>query len=128
MRKICLRLLFVVLVLLPALNFYGQKTRTLSGMIYFTNNTPKNKTKFPVELFTANGETLVQATTPNSAGYFQLRNIKAGKYLLKLTWFPDICILRYKVDLRKNSKTGASIVMDAACGDSRKPPIRDLPE
>ena len=119
--------LLTLVLLITTLNFYGQ-SRTLSGAILFTNDTPGNKDKFPVELFTSNGKTLVRSTKPDADGYFKISDIKAGKYLLKLTWYPGICVLRYRVDLRRGSKTRSTILMDAACGDNSRPPIRDLPD
>jgi len=96
-------------------NVDAQKpSRSLRGIIYFTNNTPSNLSDFPVELFTTNQKTRVATNTPTERGSFFLDEIKPGKYLLKIT-NPDHCTLIYKVDLRTQSITNVRIVMDAAC-------------
>lgn len=105
--------------------------RVLSGMIYFTNDTPPNKDTFPVELFTADHLKRVAVTHPNRHGGFEIKNIPRGKYLLKITWKP-YCTLWYRVDFTKVKKKDTTIIMDAACGDrpspDRKVPIPNLPE
>lgn len=101
--------------------------RVISGMIYFTNDTPPDKHTFPVELFTDDRRRRrVREGRPNRHGGFELKGIRPGRYLLKLTWPRTGCELWYRADLRRESKTDITIVMDAACsGGSR---IRELPE
>lgn len=70
--------------------------RTLAGVIYFTNNTPRNFDTFPVEVYTRNQKRRLAATKANAKGHFQLTGLKPGKYLLKFTWPPDRCTLWYK--------------------------------
>jgi hypothetical protein len=101
-----------------------QLKRTLSGIIYFTNDTPRNLDTFPVELFTHDRRRRVLASKANAHGGFELTGIKPGKYVLKLTWPPERCELWYRVDLRKESKTSATVVMDAACSGGSH--VRDL--
>ncbi len=99
--------------------------RTLSGMIYFTNDTPPDKHTFPVELFTRDRRRRVVSGRPNKHGGFELKGIRPGQYILKLSWPRTGCELWYKADLRRESKTNITIVMDAACsGGSR---VRELP-
>lgn len=100
---------------------------TLSGIIYFTNNSPRNKDTFPVELFAPDQKTLVAATLADESGGFQLREVKPGKYLLKFTWPPDRCTLWYRVEVPKDSNTRIRVIMDAACS-AHDGAIQDLPE
>ena len=100
--------------------------RTVSGMILFTNDTPPDKHTFPVELFTADRRRRrVREVRPNRHGGFELKGIRPGQYLLKLSWPRTGCELWYKADLRRESKTDVTIVMDAACSGGSY--VRDLP-
>ena len=87
-------LLLLVLILLPVIQVAADAKahRTLSGIIYFTNNTPRNVAQFPVELFTRDQKRRIAASRPNGKSEFVLTNLKSGKYLLKLTW-PNHCLL-----------------------------------
>ena len=121
--------LFIVLLIWPPLasgQANGRASRTLSGMIYFTNNTPRNLDEFPVELLTRDKRRRVARVMASKHGDFELTGIKPGKYLLKFTWPPDICTLLYRVDARAESKTRLTVIMDAACGDGGS--IRDIRE
>jgi hypothetical protein len=120
--------LLLVLMLLPIIQAAADAKahRTLSGMIYFTNNTPRNVAQFPVELFTRDKRRLIAATRPNTESRFNLTGIKPGKYLLKFTW-PNHCLLWYRVDLTKDSRTDVRIIMDVACAHFNGS-IQDLPE
>jgi hypothetical protein len=121
------RLVFLILLLsVPqAVNAQAQRRRTISGHLYFTNDTPRNRDTFPVELFTRDRRRRVAAGRADANGDFRLTGIRPGKYILKLTWPPDICELWYRADVTKESKERITIVMDAACsGGSR---VRDLP-
>src|SRR5882757_9143700 len=88
--------------------------RTLSGIVYFTNNTPRDRNTFPVELYTRDQKRLVVAATLDAHGQFELGGVKPCKYLLKFTW-PNRCTLRYRVDVRKASLIEIKVIMDAAC-------------
>jgi hypothetical protein len=108
-------LVVVACLLVVGVNVEAQKqSRSLRGIIYFSNNTPSNLSDFPVELLTTNQKTRIAINTPTDRGIFYLDDIKPGKYLLKIT-NPDHCTLIYKVDLRKQSITNVRVVMDAAC-------------
>jgi hypothetical protein len=100
--------------------------RTLTGTIYFTNNTPGGVEKFPIELFTRDQKRRIAATTPDSKHQFVLMDLKPGKYLLRLNW-PNRCLLWYRVDLTKRSKIDARIIMDVDCAHFDGT-IQDLPE
>jgi hypothetical protein len=103
----------------------SEEGRTLSGIIYFTNNSPRNMDTFPVELYTPDEKRRVAATTPDAHGRFALQGLKPGKYLLKFTWPPRHCVLRYRADVRQESKTGIRVIMDADCS-SRDGKTQDL--
>jgi len=77
--------------------------RRLAGTIYFTNNTPRDRNTFPIELYTRDQKRLVLATVQDS-GSFEFTAVKPGKYLLKLTW-PQQCTLKYKIVCAKNRST-----------------------
>jgi len=100
--------------------------RTLSGIIYFTNNTPNNVEQFPVELFRQDQKHLVAATTPDRRHRFALTDLNPGKYLLKLNW-PNHCVLWYRMNLRDQSRSEVRIIMDAACAHADGS-IQELPE
>jgi len=124
------KLLLLVLLLTthpPAAPAEKSARRTLSGIILFTNDTPPDKHTFPVELFTADRRRRrVTEVRPNRHGGFELKGIRPGRYLLKLTWPRTGCELWYKADLRRESKTDVTIVMDAACSGGSY--VRDLPK
>lgn len=88
--------------------------RTLAGVIYFTNNSPKDVDTFPIELFNADEKLRLAATAPDAHHTFRITDLEPGEYVLRLTW-PKHCTLRYRVDLRKESKTKIRVIMDAAC-------------
>lgn len=120
--------LLVVLVIVPVAFPVARDEvqRRLSGIIYFTNNTPSDVEEFPVELYTRDQKRRIAATKPNERHRFALTDVKPGKYLLKLTW-PNHCVLWYRVDLTKQSLTNARVIMDAACAHANGA-IQDFPE
>lgn len=122
-RKFFLTATLMITVL--ALNAFGQNKRTASGIIYFTNNTPRDLRTFPVEILTRDKKKVVAATQPDEHSRFEFSSIRPGKYLLRLTW-PNRCVLWYRMDLSRESKSEIKIIMDAACAHS-KGTIQDLP-
>ena len=104
----------LVVIALTALDAAGQGKRKVAGIIYFTNNTPPDVQTFPVEIFTPNRKRVVAATLPDNRSQFEFSKISRGKYLLKLTW-PNRCVLWYRMDLNKESKTHVKVIMDAEC-------------
>lgn len=99
--------------------------RTLSGIIYFTNNTPPHSDTFPVQLFSLKKKKRLATANRSDHQRFQFTGVKPGKYLLKFTW-PHRCVLWYRVDLTKESQTEIRIIMDAACAHADGA-IQDLP-
>ena len=99
--------------------------RGVSGIIYFTNNTPSDRGTFPVELFSLNQRRRIAAANRAAPELFSFSGIKPGKYLLKFTW-PQRCVLWYRVDLTKASQPDVRVIMDAACAHADGS-IQDLP-
>jgi hypothetical protein len=125
MRKILLLILLLNATPASDASAQGRARRALSGMIYFTNDTPSDKHTFPVELFTSDRRRRVAATRPNKHGGFELKGLRPGRYILKLTWPRAGCELWYRADLRRESRPNVTIVMDAACSGGSY--VRDLP-
>lgn len=125
------KLFFLALLLIIPQGIYlsapEADERTLAGIIYFTNNTPRNLDTFPVELYSPDQKERLAATKPDAEGRFKLTGVKAGKYLLKFTWPPDRCTLWYRVDVTTDSKPRISVIMDAACS-AFDGVIQDLPD
>jgi hypothetical protein len=109
---------------LAAIVTYGQSQRRVAGIIYFTNNTPKDLRSFPVEILKGKSKT-VALTQPDEQYRFAFENLNPGKYLLRLTW-PKHCVLSYKLDLSKQSIDQIRVIMDAECAHHNGE-IRELP-
>lgn len=103
---------------------YGQSQREVGGIIYFTNNTPKDVRSFPVEIVKA-GAKRVAVTYPDEHHRFAFSDLTPGKYLLRLTW-PKHCVLSYRLDLSKQSTDLVKVIMDAECAHNNGK-VRDLP-
>jgi hypothetical protein len=104
----------------------ARDSRALAGIIYFTNNTPDDVERFPLELFTRNKRRRLAATMPDHKHRFAIAGLRPGKYLLRLTW-PNRCVLWYRVNLTKESRSDVRIIMDVACAHSNGS-VQDLPE
>jgi hypothetical protein len=102
---------------------FGQTQRRAGGIIYFTNNTPKDVRAFPIEVRKANKK--VAVTYPDEHHRFAFSNLTPGKYLLRLTW-PKHCVLSYGLDLSKQSIDLIRVIMDAECAHNNGK-ILDLP-
>lgn len=118
-------LIATLLIFAGAFPVFGQRSRDAGGIIYFTNNTPDDLRSFPVQIVTRNQKKVIASTTPGQHKEFHFRGVAADKYLLKLTW-PGHCVLWYRLDLRKESKTQIRVIMDAACAHVNGK-ISDLP-
>jgi hypothetical protein len=88
--------------------------RTVSGMIYFTNNTPKDKSYF-VELFAGRAMRRLAAKWTEDGGYFEFKGLRPGVYYLQISG-PQICLLQYEVDASKAQPEQLTILGDAGCG------------
>jgi hypothetical protein len=125
-RKLVLLLLISLALGAVQVTAKAKGRRTLTGIIYFTNNTPPAVEHFPIEIFARDRKRRIAVTTPDDKSRFALLDLKPGKYLLKVTW-PNQCRLWYRVDLTKRSKIDARIIMDVDCAHFNGT-IRDLPE
>ena len=93
----------------------GKKAgRTVSGMIYFTNNTPKDKSYF-IELFAGRAKRRLAAKWTEDGGYFEFKGLRPGVYYLQISG-PNICLLQYEVDASKGEPKQLTILGDAGCG------------
>ena len=101
----------------------AQSRRSVVGIIYFSNNTPKDVRTFPVEILKSTKR--VAVTYPDEHHRFAFSNLAAGKYLLRLTW-PKHCVLSYRLDLSKQSIDLVKVIMDAECAHNNGR-VRDLP-
>jgi hypothetical protein len=108
-----------------ALSVYGQDKRAASGIIYFTNNSPDSLADFRVEVLTSNKKKIIAASPPDDHHRFEFRSLKPGKYLLRVTW-PNHCVLSYRMDLTKESRTKIRVLMDLECAHFNGQ-VRDLP-
>jgi hypothetical protein len=102
---------------------YAQSRRSAGGIIYFSNNTPKDVRTFPVEILKSTKR--VAVTYPDEHHRFAFSNLAAGKYLLRLTW-PKHCVLSYRLDLSKQSIDPVKVIMDAECAHNNGR-VLDLP-
>jgi len=118
--------LAALLISLPlAFSVYGQDQRTASGIIYFTNNSPDSLADFRVEVLTPTKKRIIAAIAPDDHDRFEFRSLKPGKYLLRVTW-PNHCVLSYRMDLTKESRTKIKVLMDLECAHFNGQ-VRDLP-
>jgi len=114
----------LIIIAVATIVTYGQNQRQASGIIYFTNNTPKDARTFPVEILKGTTKT-VAVTYPDEHHRFAFSNLMPGKYLLRLTW-PKHCVLSYRLDLSKQSIDPIKVIMDAECAHNNGR-VRDLP-
>lgn len=107
----------------------GRKAaRTVSGMIYFTNDTPEDKSYF-IELFAGRAKRRLAAKWTEDSGYFEFKGLRPGVYYLQISG-PNICLLQYEVDASKRQPKQLTILGDAGCGRHRVaglPAPRPLP-
>jgi hypothetical protein len=126
MRKFMLLIAITVALQVSQTTTAAKVDRSLSGVIYFTNNTPANVDQFPIELFRRKPKRRIVATRPNGKSEFKLDGLEARPYLLKITW-PGRCVLWYRVNLTKRSRPDTRIIMDVECAH-RNGSIQDLQE
>lgn len=123
MRRRLKRVVLPSLILLAALcaaaraEGEGQaktRTRTISGTVYFTNNSP-DVYQFPVELFDSKFRRIAAKRTENDSGYFEFKGLRPAKYYLQVL-VNSRCLLQYEVDARKAQPEEMTILGDAGCG------------
>jgi hypothetical protein len=88
--------------------------RTIEGIVYFTNNSPDDYA-FLVELFDARRRRVAARWTEGRSSEFEFKGLKAAKYYLQVSG-PDICLLQYEVDARRNQPERLQVFGDAGCG------------
>ena len=89
-------------------------TRTISGTVYFTNNTP-DVHDFPVELFDSKFRRIAATRTPLHGGYFEFKGLRPAKYYFQVL-ISSRCLLQYEVDARTEQPKRMTILGDADCG------------
>lgn len=114
----------LIIVGVTTMAAFGQSQRRAAGIIYFTNNTPKELRTFPIEILKGRNKRLA-TTYPDEHFRFAFSDLKRGKYILRLTW-PKRCVLSYRLDLTRQSVDDIKIIMDAECAHHNGE-IRDLP-
>lgn len=92
----------------------AKPARTVSGMIYFTNNTPPDKSYF-IELFRGRPARRLAAKWTRDGGHFEFKGLRPGVYYLQISG-PNICLLQYKVDTTRGQPEELTILGDAGCG------------
>ena len=108
-------ILFLAAVVLAPPNAFATGRRSVSGIVYFTNNTPPGGSVL-VELYTRDMKRMVASKRLGVDINFDFRNVRPGEYVLKVSW--EKCNLRYKVDLRAREHTSLRIIADADCAHS----------
>src|SRR5881394_1482142 len=86
----------LIVIIAASIGGYSQNQRRAAGTVYFTNNTPKDIHTFPVEIL--KGSKRVAVTHLDEHYRFSFSDLRAAKYLLRLTW-PKHCVLSYRLDL-----------------------------
>ena len=97
--------------------------RTVSGIVYFTNNSPEDYT-FLVELFEGRAKRRVAARWTEGRGHFEFKGLRPGVYYLQVSG-SNICLLQYKVDASKGQPERLQVFGDADCGRQH---VAGLPE
>jgi hypothetical protein len=113
-----------IILVLAAVIANGQTRRRAAGIIYFTNNTPRDLQSFPIEILKTTNHRLKLAY-PDEHYRFGFSHLRPGKYVLRLTW-PKHCVLSYRLDLTERSIESIEVIMDAACAHANGK-MQDLP-
>ena len=119
LKRVVLSSLILLAALCAAAHAKGEgeskrRTRTISGMVYFTNDTP-DVHDFPVELFDSKFRRIAATRTPLHDGYFEFKGLRPAKYYLQVL-ISSRCLLQYEVDARKSQPERMTILGDADCG------------
>lgn len=100
-----------------------RSTRSIVGIVYFTNNSPEDYTFF-VELFEGRTKRRVAAKWTEEAGVFEFRGLRPGVYYVQVSG-DNICLLQYKLDASKRDPERLQVFGDAGCGHHS---VAGLPE
>ncbi|MFL6336347.1 MAG: hypothetical protein ACJ754_23845 [Pyrinomonadaceae bacterium] len=97
----------------------GKGARTVSGIVYFTNNSPEDYT-FLVELFRGSVKRRVAVKWTERRGYFEFKGLRPGLYYVQVSG-PSICLLQYEVDASSKQPAHLQVFGDADCGRQQVP-------
>lgn len=117
LKRIVLSLLLLFTALCVAAHAAGEgkpAKRSIEGMVYFTNNSPKDYT-FLVELFDARRRRVAVKWTEEQTGRFEFKGLKPAKYYLQVSG-SNICLLQYELDAREKQPEHLQVFGDASCG------------
>ena len=92
----------------------ARPARTVSGMIYYTNNSPDDYSFF-IELFAGRAKRRLAAKWTEDTGYFEFKGLRPGVYYIQVSG-PQICLLQYEVDASRAQPERLTIFGDAGCG------------
>ena len=94
----------------------GRKpARTVSGIVYFTNNSPQDNSFF-VELFAGRAKRRIAARwTEGQSGSFEFKGLRPGVYYVQVSG-TNICLLQYEVDTTRSQPEHLRVFGDAGCG------------
>ena len=103
--------------------------RTVSGIVYFTNNSPRDNSFF-VELFAGRAKRRIAAKwTEGQSGSFEFKGLRPGVYYVQVSG-TNICLLQYEVDTTRSQPEYLRVFGDAGCGHHQVPGLpapRPLP-
>lgn len=89
--------------------------RTVSGIVYFTNNSPRDNSFF-VELFAGRAKRRIAARwTEGQSGSFEFKGLRPGVYYVQVSG-TNICLLQYEVDTTRSQPDYLRVFGDAGCG------------
>ena len=89
--------------------------RTVSGVVYFTNNSPRDNSFF-VELFDGRAKRRIAARwTEGQSGSFEFKGLRPGVYYVQVSG-TNICLLQYEVDTTRSQPEHLRVFGDAGCG------------
>ncbi|HST51300.1 MAG TPA: hypothetical protein VLJ61_04745 [Pyrinomonadaceae bacterium] len=110
--KIALTLLLLVIVLSSSPARATGHGHSVSGIVYFTNNSPPRGSVL-VELYTRDMKRMVASKRLDDSISFDFKMVRPGEYVLKVSW--EKCKLRYKVDASVREHTSLRIIADVDC-------------
>jgi hypothetical protein len=95
----------------------GAGERTIEGMVYYTNDSPKDY-RFSVELFDAKRRRIAARWTAGQTGRFEFKRLKPAKYYLQVVASAR-CVLQYEVDATRAQPESLRVFGDADCGRAK---------
>ena len=117
LKRVILSSVLLTVALCAAAHAKGEaktRTRTVSGMVYFTNNSP-DVYEFSVELFNSKFRRVAAKRTEHDSGYFEFKGLRPGLYYVQVL-INSRCLLQYEVDARKGQPERLQVFGDAGCG------------